>query len=82
MMTVESREGNGMRGRTHTTRLQPDAGLIRRSALDDHIPHDLPAWAERLLRLAVQLGADATGIAQRDRKLVLRLPLSLLTGTQ
>lgn len=52
-MTVESREGNGMLGRTHTTTLQPDAELLTRSALDDHIPNDLPAWAERLLRLAV-----------------------------
>lgn len=44
------------------------------SALDDNIARDFAARTEGLLRFAVELGLDATGITEGQDKLVLAFP--------
>ena len=50
------------------------------SPLDHDIPDNLPARAKRLCGFPVQFGTHATGIPKSNGELILRLPLSLLTG--
>lgn len=47
-----------------------------------HISDDPTCLPERLLRLAVQRGLDAAGVAEREGKLILRFPPCPFTGTE
>ena len=51
-------------------------------ALDDNIACDFSARTERLLRLAIEFGFDASGITKRQDKLVLAFPSSLFSRSE
>jgi hypothetical protein len=54
----------------------------RSSTSQHHITYHFAARSERSLRLPVQFGTDSARVTQCDQKLILSLPLRLLTRPQ
>lgn len=78
----------GLEGEREHSAHRPEAVVARHmalpacSSLDHDITNDLPARSKRLLWFPVQLGTNSARVPKGDGKLILRLPLRLLTWAQ